>query len=198
MDSLSCLSKALNSFLSAIASLVYSPCFRWACLILSIPSGVLGPVLFPPCSLHLPFFMAGARQGVPFRVLAPHREAFIKSPGRLAFLSQPLRFSRGFSLILPSHPSSPLDLLSICPTTDLIFPFIDSIRVHVKERAKTFYSQKLIHIIYTLNSSIYNLVFQICLINLNFSHRYQDIFFPTLLRPYQCLPLTLEEISQGY
>ena len=30
------------------------------------------PVLFPPCSLHLPFAMAGHLHSVPRRVFAPH------------------------------------------------------------------------------------------------------------------------------
>ncbi|MBA7491564.1 hypothetical protein ES702_02112 [subsurface metagenome] len=88
-----------------MAFFVYLPCLRWTCLIFSIPSGVLGPVLFPPCSLHLPFFIAGAWHGAPFRVLAPHRGAFIKSPGGLSFLSHPLRFSWGLALSFIFIPS---------------------------------------------------------------------------------------------
>jgi len=56
----------------------YCPCFQFDFLDRSRPSGVRGPVLFPPCILHLPFAIAGALQGVPFLVLAPHRGPFIK------------------------------------------------------------------------------------------------------------------------
>jgi hypothetical protein len=51
----------------------------------------------------------GARQR-PCLVFAPQRAAFEKSPGRLAFLSLPRRFSWGVcsgSLTLPPPPGSP-------------------------------------------------------------------------------------------
>jgi hypothetical protein len=35
----------------------------------------MGLVLAPPCILHRPFGMAGLLQGLPGRVLAPHRIA---------------------------------------------------------------------------------------------------------------------------
>src|SRR4029450_2776365 len=57
----------------------------------SIPATVLGPVLSPPCSRQRPFFMAGHWQGVPFRVLAPHRWALLKSPTALLLFSHPCR-----------------------------------------------------------------------------------------------------------
>ena len=41
----------------------------------------------PPCILHRPFGIAADRQGVPFRVLAPHLGALLQSPWRLPFLS---------------------------------------------------------------------------------------------------------------
>ena len=53
----------------------------------SMPSGVRGPVLMPPCILHRPFGIAADRQGVPLRVLAPHLGALLQSPWRLPFLS---------------------------------------------------------------------------------------------------------------
>ena len=70
-----------NSLISrrmAIDLAEYRPCFQFAFLDRSRPSGVRGPVLLPPCILHLPFFIAGALQGVPFLVLAPHLGPFIK------------------------------------------------------------------------------------------------------------------------
>ena len=70
----------------AIASLVNLPCRRFARRERSFPSGVRGPVLFPPCRRQRPFFIAGAWQGVPRRVLAPQRGAFEGSPTGLPFL----------------------------------------------------------------------------------------------------------------
>ena len=57
---------------SSRASAEYRPCFNLACLILSTPSGVLGPVLLPPCILHLPFAIPQFLQGIPALVFAPH------------------------------------------------------------------------------------------------------------------------------
>lgn len=61
-----------HSLLCAIASAVYSPVFSLACLHLSRPSRVRGPVDFPPCMRHRPFFIADCRHGDPWRVRAPH------------------------------------------------------------------------------------------------------------------------------
>ena len=73
----------------------------------AIPSGVLGPVLRPPCSRQRPFGIAGHMQGVPRRFLAPQRAAFEKSPEGLPFLSIPRRFSWGVSLIFSVIPHPP-------------------------------------------------------------------------------------------
>lgn len=55
---------------------------RWASAIRCRPSGVLGPVLFPPWNLHR--LRPGsdlARQDVPFRVLAPsNHKVRIRNP----------------------------------------------------------------------------------------------------------------------
>ena len=48
------------------------PCVRGAFRARSRPSGVRAPVLAPPCIRHLPFGIAGERQGKPPRVQAPH------------------------------------------------------------------------------------------------------------------------------
>jgi hypothetical protein len=93
-----------NRLRSAIALAEYSPCFVFARRIRSIPSAVLGPVLNPPCILHLPFSIAGPLQRVCLRVLAIHRGAARKSPGGLLFLSHPRRFAWGvpsFSCVIP-------------------------------------------------------------------------------------------------
>jgi len=68
----------------------------------SIPSAVFGPVLSPPWSLQRPFFIAGHWQWVLLLVFAPHRAAFAKSPGGLAFLSIPRRLSWGVPSIWPN------------------------------------------------------------------------------------------------
>ncbi len=57
---------------NALASFVYQPVLKWASLIRRRPSGVLAPVLLPPCILHLPFRIPAFRQAKPVRVLAPH------------------------------------------------------------------------------------------------------------------------------
>jgi len=72
------LRNSLISRRAAIDLAEYRPCFQFAFLDRSRPSGVRGPVLLPPCILHLPFFIAGDLQGVPFLVLAPHLGPFIK------------------------------------------------------------------------------------------------------------------------
>jgi len=48
-----------------------------AASVLRRPSGVLGPVLSPPWSRHLPFASALQRQGVPVRVLASQSCLFL-------------------------------------------------------------------------------------------------------------------------
>jgi hypothetical protein len=70
----------------------------------SIPSAVFGPVLSPPCNRHRPFGIAGHRHGVPRRFFAPQRAAFEKSPGGLAFLRVPRRFSWGVSAVFRTSP----------------------------------------------------------------------------------------------
>lgn len=67
----------------------WRPVLRLACLHRSSPASVRGPVLFPPCILQRPFFMAGLRQVRPARVFAPHRAQLWKSPGGFPFRSQP-------------------------------------------------------------------------------------------------------------
>jgi hypothetical protein len=57
-----------------------SPCVVCAAIIRAIPSGVRGPVHFPPCILHRPFAIAGARQGLPERAIAPQRGARLGLP----------------------------------------------------------------------------------------------------------------------
>src|SRR5208282_508636 len=52
-----------------IASAVNCPCFR----AFRLPRGAPGDN--PPCILQRPFGIAGDRQGLPLRVLAPHRGA---------------------------------------------------------------------------------------------------------------------------
>lgn len=76
----------------------------------SIPSSVFGPVLRPPCILHLPFRIAGAWQGDRLRVLAKQRGERVKSPGGLLFFSHPRRFAWGVpSLfeVIPRYPRIP-------------------------------------------------------------------------------------------
>jgi hypothetical protein len=69
---------SLISRLAAIDLAEYRPCFQFAFLDRSRPSGVRGPVDLPPCILHLPFGIAGDLHGVPFLVLAPHLGPFIR------------------------------------------------------------------------------------------------------------------------
>ena len=45
------------------------------------------PGLFPPCSRHRPFFIAGCRHIEPARVVAPHLGAVDGLPGGLPFLT---------------------------------------------------------------------------------------------------------------
>ncbi len=67
---------------SRCASTEYLPCFQRARRLRASPSGVRGPVLMPPWSLHRPFRIAGPRHGLPVRLLrAPHRGTLERSPG---------------------------------------------------------------------------------------------------------------------
>ena len=68
-----CRLTAIDSFRWRIVSAERRPCFQFAFLLFSRPSGVLGPVLFPPCNRHLPLGMAGPRQAVLRLVFAPQR-----------------------------------------------------------------------------------------------------------------------------
>jgi hypothetical protein len=54
-------------------SVVRRPCVVRAFRMRSNPSAVRGPVLAPPCILHFPQAIAGALQGLPVLVRAPHR-----------------------------------------------------------------------------------------------------------------------------
>jgi hypothetical protein len=54
-------------------SAVRRPCVVRAFRMRSNPSDVRGPVLAPPCILHFPQAIAGALQGLPVLVRAPHR-----------------------------------------------------------------------------------------------------------------------------
>jgi Sulfotransferase domain len=54
-------------------SAVRRPCVVRALRMRSSPSAVRGPVLVPPCILHFPQAIAGALQGMPVLVRAPHR-----------------------------------------------------------------------------------------------------------------------------
>ena len=56
-------SNALRRLRSAMAAAVYRPCFRAFLLPLGAPGDL------PPCIRHLPLVIAGARHGVPIRVL---------------------------------------------------------------------------------------------------------------------------------
>ena len=51
----------------------------------SIPAGVLGPVLRPPCNRHRPFGIAGHLQALFPLVFAPHRGTLRRSPRLLPF-----------------------------------------------------------------------------------------------------------------
>ena len=79
-----------------IASLVNRPSFRFAFRDRSRPSAVFGPVDAPPCSRQRVYLwvrllhIAGAWQGPPLLVLAPHRGEDCGSPGAFPFRSLPL------------------------------------------------------------------------------------------------------------
>jgi hypothetical protein len=82
----------------------YTPCFHRARRLRARPVAVRGPVLVPPCIRQRPFAMAGPRQAVCLRVLAPQRGAFEGSPGGLPFLSHPRRVAWGSSSVLAMLP----------------------------------------------------------------------------------------------
>lgn len=64
-------------------SLVYLPCVVRAAVRRARPSSVLGPVDLPPCREQRPLRLyAGLWQGVPLRVLAPHRWSGQSAPKR--------------------------------------------------------------------------------------------------------------------
>jgi hypothetical protein len=67
------------------------PCFQFAFRDRSSPSGVRGPVLFPPCSLHRPLDIGGDLQGIPFLVFAPHLPASCGMTSRSLFWIVSLR-----------------------------------------------------------------------------------------------------------
>ena len=93
-----------------IISAPYRPWIVRAALMRSSPSAVLGPVLLPPCILHLPFGIAGCRHGVSLRVCAPHRGqdcasgSVVRQSGR-----RDMGFFQHF-LRTPSPPSAALDI----------------------------------------------------------------------------------------
>ena len=53
-----------------------------------LPCLVLGPVDFPPCNWHRPFFMPGFKQGTPLRFLAPHLKALGPNTFAVNFLRE--------------------------------------------------------------------------------------------------------------
>lgn len=59
--------RAFNARRWAMDSALQYPCFQ----ALRLPFGA--PGVLPPCIRHLPFGIAGERQGVPFLVRAPQR-----------------------------------------------------------------------------------------------------------------------------
>ena len=77
-----------------------------------------GPVLFPPCILHLPFGIAGALQEVPFLVFAPHLGALFGFPRGLPFLNSMRLVAWGSSALFLTNPPSPLvDSANDCLST---------------------------------------------------------------------------------
>jgi hypothetical protein len=87
-----------HSSRSCFACFVYRPCLSNARRIRRRPSGVFGPVLRPPCSLHRPFRITGQRQAPPLRVFAPHFLMTLRSPLVLSFLTRPRHRSWGVNL----------------------------------------------------------------------------------------------------
>jgi hypothetical protein len=81
-------------------SAVRRPCVVRAARIRSSPSAVRGPVDSPPCILHHPASIAGASQGVPALVRAPHLGA-ASAKGRVIRQSGTRRL--GFFRRLRSH-----------------------------------------------------------------------------------------------
>ena len=95
-----------SNLASRFAFAEYRPCFQLTSAERAKPASVRGPVLAPPCIRQRPLRMAGPLQGVPFRVLAPHRGAVLGSPVGLPFLSHPRRCAWGSSLVLVLIPTS--------------------------------------------------------------------------------------------
>jgi hypothetical protein len=91
---------AFSTRRSIFACAEYAPVFQLALRDRCNPSAVRGPILAPPCILHRPFGIVGLLRGVPGRVLAPHRIARLRSPGRLLFLSQPRPRCKGFIVLI--------------------------------------------------------------------------------------------------
>ena len=77
-------SSALIALIRETWAMDRRPCFVLAAMTRAFPSGVLGPVLLPPCSWHRVLFLrAGLRQTDPRRVLAPHLAPGQWSPNRV-------------------------------------------------------------------------------------------------------------------
>jgi hypothetical protein len=92
-----------------MAALDRRPCFQFVFRLRSRPSGVRGPVLMPPRTLHRPFGMAAARQGLPVRLdRAPQRGAAfaLTSASRRACIRSIDLRARGSLLILNRPPPS--------------------------------------------------------------------------------------------
>lgn len=83
----------------------YTPCLHRARWLRPKPSGVRGPVLFPPCRRQRRRLrIAGQRQPVPRRVLAPHRGAVEGSPRGFPFRRGPRSRSMGSIRRFPLPP----------------------------------------------------------------------------------------------
>jgi hypothetical protein len=107
------------SRLSPIAAVDLRPCFQLARRIRSMPSGVRGPVLVPPCIRQRPLRIAGPRHLPPCRVFAPQRGPEWKSPGGLPFFSHPRRLAWAVSVISTTErpPRRPTCQRPVDPTT---------------------------------------------------------------------------------
>ena len=78
-------SSALIALTFSTCSLDRRPCLVCAAIVRALPSGVLGPVLLPPCNLQrVRPPMAGFWQSVPRRVLAKHLVPGQPGPKRVA------------------------------------------------------------------------------------------------------------------
>ena len=85
---------------ASVKALDRRPCFQCEAAMRALPSAVLGPVDLPPCSEHRPLRLyAGLWQGVPLRVLAPHRW-----PGQSMPKRHGMPFSRLLFVMLKSPP----------------------------------------------------------------------------------------------